>query len=111
MLKSQVKVGNGPPIDLGISEISRNGVVRVQFNQPLNVPEIFNVTAKGRSLLTFSELDVQRDLMDFSFVLRSDVEAEELVFYLELLDWQPTHLDILVNFTDPLLISKGLVKD
>ena len=75
------------------------------------MPEIFNVTAKGRSLLTFSELDVQRDLMDFSFVLRSDVEEEELLFYLELLDWQPTHLDILVNFTDPLLISKGLVRD
>lgn len=39
------------------------------------------------------------------------MEAEELKYYLELTDWQETHLDILCNFTDPMMISKGLVSD
>jgi len=37
-----------PPVDLFINEITRNGIVRVKFNQNLNVPAFFtkNGTAK-----------------------------------------------------------------
>jgi len=49
--------------------------------------------------------------MDFTFVLRSDVESDNLKYFLELTDWTETHLDILVNFTDPMMISKGLQSD
>ena len=49
--------------------------------------------------------------MDFTFVLRSDEDVEDLKYYLELLDWQPDHLSVLVNFTDPTIVSKGLVSD
>ena len=100
-----------PPVDLFIKEISKNGIVRVQFNQPLNVPEFFSSESKGRRLIAFSDLDVARDLMDFKFVLRSDLDPKDIVYYLELVDWQMDHLDIYVNFTEPLLISKGLIQD
>ena len=42
MLETRVTHKEGPPVNLIISEISRNGVVKVQFNQPLNVPDFLH---------------------------------------------------------------------
>lgn len=78
----------------------------------MNVPAFFTKPdSPKRNLISFSEIDVARDLMDFTFVLRSDIETDDLKYYLSLADWTETHLDVLVNFTEPMLISKGLVSD
>lgn len=49
--------------------------------------------------------------MDFTFVMRSEIDKDEIKYYLELEDWTETYLDIFVNFTDPMQISKGLNAD
>jgi len=75
---------------LRIKEISRNGLVLIEFNQKLRVPafidepEIEDILTdeekskkkkkKGRMLIPLSALDVTRDIFDFTFVLNSDVE-------------------------------------
>ena len=65
----------------------------------------------GRRLIALSELDVARDICDFTFILRSDTEISDLKFYLELTEWTQDQMQILVNFTEPMIISKGFSKD
>jgi len=52
----------------------------------MNVPDFIEQDAPtdSRRLVALSELDVARDIMDFNFVLRSDAEVEDLVFFLEI---------------------------
>ena len=70
--------------------MSRNGVVDIQFNQELFVPPFdelnggkgglyvsafddFARQAKRRKLLSLTQVDVSRDICDFTFKLRSDI--------------------------------------
>lgn len=66
---------------------------------------------KGRKLISMSELDVARDLMEIVFVSRDDSEKKKNDFYLSLEEWTPDDLKIKLNFTDPLQMSKGLSMD
>ena len=49
--------------------------------------ETSNQTTRGRELIKLNELDVGRDLISFTFILRSDVELSQLEFFLELKNW------------------------
>jgi len=86
---------------LRIKRISRNGIVFIEFNQKLRVPSFIdkpnlegnssNQTdgevsneKDGRRLIPLSALDVSRDIFDFIFVLKSDVEPEEVKYFLEI---------------------------
>jgi len=75
-----------PPVVLEIQGISREGVIGITFNQPMNVPDFIeqDTPLDSRRLVALSELDVARDIMNFDFVLRSDAEVEDLVFFLEI---------------------------
>ena len=42
---------------------------------------------EGRRLIALSELDVARDICDFTFILRSDIELSNFKFYLDLKAW------------------------
>lgn len=64
-----------------------------------------------RSLLALSELDVSRDILDFTFVLNSDIDMSSISYFLEMKKWDPLGMEVQINFTDPLLISKGGVLD
>ena len=102
------------PLDVRIrvSSISGDGKVRIGFNQELNVPN-FNENSNGRLLkgtISFQDFDVQRDLLDFSFILNSGVEQKP-AYFLELTDWKPYFIEVYMNFTDPLIISKGVKLD
>jgi hypothetical protein len=44
---------------------------------------------KKRKLIPLSELNVARDVMDFIFILKSDIEESEIEYYLEILEWEP----------------------
>ena len=61
-----------------------------------------------RKLIPLSALDVQRDIMDLEFVLRSDLKIEDVKFYLSITEWTEYEMQVFVNFTNPLLISQGL---
>lgn len=58
-----------------------------------------------------NQIDVSRDLIDFSFILNSDVESDKVEFTLMLTEWEESQLKIQINFTDPLIISKGISPD
>jgi len=61
--------------------------------------------------LALSELDVTRDVMDFRFVLRSDIDIEHLSYNLEIISWTEDGIEVFANFSDPLVISQGLEND
>ena len=49
--------------------------------------------------------------MDLTLVLNSDVELESIEYFLELTNWTNTFMDVYINFTDPMIISKGQLVD
>jgi len=107
----EVPVEKPPPVDLAISEMSRDGKIKVEFNQELKVPgfikEAEDSGDKGRILLALSEIDVGRDIMDVQFISRNDDDRHDKSYYLELTEWSGKNLEVFVNFSDPLLVSTG----
>jgi len=103
---------------LRIQRISRNGVVKIEFNQRLQVPAFIDrpsspgtQEAETRELIPLSSLDVSRDIFEFVFVLKSDVQPEDINYFLEVTKWNEYGMDVFVNFTNPLLISRGKLQD
>jgi len=107
-----------PKLDMHIESITYNGVVNIKFNQNVTIPEFIDLNdteevnvPHGRSVLALSEIDVARDMIDFSFTLNSDEDIENLEYYLELQEWKSRTMKILLNFTNPSMISKGMKPD
>ena len=71
------------------------------------MPEFLN----KRRLIALDDLDVTRDIFDLKFLLKSDMEPEDIKYFLLIQDWTPTELKVKVNFTNPLLISNGQFRD
>ena len=113
-------------IEMETEKISREGDVKIGFNQPMQVPGIIKqdkdkdgrrrlfvqsfdtcpVTHR-RKLVGLSELDVSRDILDVTFVTVSDQESKPIGYYLEMTDWDPKKLGMKINFDDPLMVGKG----
>ena len=55
----------------------------------------------------YKEIDVARDVVDFSFVMKSDEDPNDVKYFLSITDWTETQLKLFINFTEPLSISKG----
>jgi hypothetical protein len=64
------------------------------------------VTGK-RQLLGVSELDVQRDVVDLTFITETDQETNPIGYYLDMEKWDENGIGIKVNYTDPLMVGKG----
>ena len=70
------------PVGLIIAKVTRNGKVRVKFNQPLYVPDFIEqpnkVQDNRRQLENFkiplNQIDVDRDIFGIRLVIQSDVE-------------------------------------
>lgn len=100
-------------------------MVYIEFNQQLRVPGFLdrtdmqfnktisknNSTPIGRQMIPLSELDVQRDFFDFIFILKSEVDPAEIKYFLEITYWDEYQVNVFMNFSNPLLISKGIFKD
>ena len=61
---------------------------------------------KGRELVSLSELNVARDILEFKFVKTSGEDSDNS-FFLSLTLWTETEMEVFVNFTDPTAVSKG----
>jgi len=86
--------------------MSRDGKISINFNQPLKVPSFLTQQdTSGRALLSLSEIDVSRDIVDVQFISRSSDESAKKEFYLDLSNWTEMGLEVKVNFTDPLSVS------
>lgn len=58
-----------------------------------------------------NELDINRDLMNVRFFMKSDVKVEDIEYYLTVKEWTATNFTIVVNFTKPMQISQGIIRD
>jgi len=58
-------------------------------------------------MLTLSELNVVRDLVDIKFKLNSDLEVGTLKYFVEVKNWTNEEIQFYFNFTEPLQVSKG----
>ena len=58
-----------------------------------------------------NELAINRDIMDVRFFLKSDVKVEDIEYYLTVGEWSATNFTIFVNFTNPMQISQGIIRD
>ena len=93
--------------------MSKKGNLKLEFNQELLVPNFIdqpdnNKQIQGRELVSPSELNVARDLLDIKFITQ---EESNITFYLTLKSWTSTGMDININFSDPLQVSKGINRD
>jgi hypothetical protein len=61
--------------------------------------------------IALSEIDVTRDVMDFTFVLRSDIDTSNFTYTIDIEDWTMDGMQVKVNFSDPLMISRGKESD
>jgi hypothetical protein len=57
--------------------------------------------------VALSELNVQRDIVEFLFVLKSDEEADKLEYSLEMEKWDESGMGVKIDFKNPLLVSRG----
>ena len=96
--------------------ITRNGNITLLFNQKLRnlgftkknnstCNETTNST-KGRGLLSLYDLDVEREVVTFTFISRSGGLPANFSYTLEITDWTTDGVDIFMNISDPLLISR-----
>jgi len=58
-----------PPVKISAPTISRDGKIKMKFNQPLQVPDFVKNAASGRLLaeggVPLSEINLQRDVIEF----------------------------------------------
>jgi hypothetical protein len=69
------------------------------------------LNATNNATVALSNLDVQRDLLNLDFILKSDQSPKDVEYYLELKKWNEDQIHIQCHFTNPLEISKGLDRD
>ena len=125
---------------ISIANISQQGEVFLQFNQPLLVPpftpwrpyqnqprydwqnggydteeqwaeESFMGFGNARKLLAHESLNVTRDVLTFEFLKKSNVEDQEITFDLYIKEWEPTFMVLQCNFTSPQVVSSGVLWD
>ena len=104
------------PVKMKVGKISRDGVIEMEFNQRLLVPDFIKEAqaAKGRDLnlaLKLQDIDVSREIVEFKFILNSDHKPEDIKYILEIVQWTANKLKLHINFTNPLAVSTGQEPD
>ena len=116
------------PIKLKIEHISRAGLVTVGFNQVLELPffarngtqnplpQILQNKNKRRleienNTIALADINVPRDVLDFQYVFRQDEEPTNFTYGLQLTEWTPTYLKVQIDFSKPLMVSRGELED
>jgi hypothetical protein len=110
------------PVVLEIAEITQNGKIHIRFNQKLVVPPIekfiiFNNDANssssitrpnqfGRRLQYFEKIDVTRDIFEFKYRLRNNIDSEGVTYDLSIKEWTEWYMILQLNFLHPREISK-----
>ena len=59
----------------------------------------------------YGEINVARDVVDFQFIVKSDEDPDEIKFFLNIVEWSERSIELFINFTSPLVISKGRNND
>jgi len=84
--------------------------VGLQFSEKVFLPDFLSNDGR-RSLISLSEIDVTRDVMNVDLIINSDVDPANIKYFLSITEWTDKGVNVLMNFTTPLLISKGIKRD
>jgi hypothetical protein len=96
------------PLELEFDSISRDGLIKIKFNQEILVPSFIMETENVvRRLLSSLESINVSSFMSIFFVMKSDVDPSDIEYYLILEKWERDELWVRINFTEPLLVSRG----
>lgn len=57
------------------------------------------------------EIDVDRDILEILLEINSNVDPNDIQYSLEITDWTEKNMKLHLNFTNPLMVSKGLIPD
>lgn len=57
------------------------------------------------------DIDVARDLVDVTFLMKSDVDPASIEYTVALKEWSATDIKFKFNFSNPLLLSRGEEQD
>jgi hypothetical protein len=98
------------PLIVFVDSISRDGLVKIKFNQDTIVPDFVAESKNGRRLSSLESINVN-SFASFNFIVKSDIEPSDLQFFLTLEQWYERDMWIRINFTEPLYVSKGKYND
>ena len=103
---------DGVEVEIKIGEITRDGKIKMQFNQDLLVPDFDSKRRMlpGRNLAALEEIDVYRDLLDVKFESQGE-NSNYIAYTLDLTKWDERGIEIFINFTSPLNVSNGQNRD
>mmetsp|Transcript_27557 Transcript_27557/g.41856 ORF Transcript_27557/g.41856 Transcript_27557/m.41856 type:complete len:112 (-) Transcript_27557:1939-2274(-) len=104
-----VPVEEIPPPKVDLDRITRDGYIKLKFNQKM-VPPAFD-KSRRRQLLSADQLNVQRDVLDISFKLFSEQKLSDIRYSLDLVSWTDERMEVYINFTEPQLVSQGQLSD
>jgi len=90
--------------------MEQNGVMGLHFSAKVFLPDFISNNGRRR-LISLSEINVPRDVMDVNLVVNSDVNPEDIKYFLSISHWDETGIHVFMNVTTPLLISKGVKRD
>ena len=91
-------------------KFTRNSILIVTSNVEMEVPPFITFT-EHRSLMTVSNLNVNRDLFDIEIDFYGVDAQEKIEYSVSLTNWTGSQIDLFLNFSDPELVSKGLQLD
>ena len=102
-------------VSLQLEPISGNGTGIIKFSEPLMVPDMLwkkYDTTTNTTVEDFSFVNLAT-LMEFNLYQKDDSKDEEFdsKFYTELKNWDSNKMVIYFNFTMPMEISTGPIKD
>ena len=97
------------------TKMSRDGKMKFEFDHVMKVPDFLikkrELGDNRRHLIALNELEVTRDLLELTFIMKSDVDPKEIGYNIILNEWTASHIDIKLNFTNPELLSIGAESD
>ena len=92
--------------------MERNGSLVLQFSEEIIKPSFLEPgNESARHLFDLQAIDVTQDLFEVELELFDDEARENLTFSLSLEAWNTDSLRLVLNFTNPQLISRALTKD
>lgn len=91
--------------------MSKQGLVEIDFNQPIEVPSIFKTSSgQGRRLLALENIDPST-IINFNMHLLSGASPRDLSYYMVFKEWNENRIAIQVDFNNPLMLSQGPATD
>lgn len=91
--------------------MSKQGLVEIDFNQPMEVPSIFKTSSgQGRRLLALESVDPST-IINFNMHLLSGASPRDLSYYMIFKEWTENRIAIQVDINNPLILSQGPATD